>query len=241
MSATATPLIELRGVLRTRGDGFRLQIENIGVGARARVAIVGPSGSGKSTCLDLIAMALRPDEAQRMAIAPDGDTAIDVGRLWRNNDRKSIRALRARHFGYVIQTGGLVPFLSLQENAMLSRRLLGQPGEGPVGTLFEVLGIAHLRRRKPRRVSIGERQRAAVVRALAHEPAIVLADEPTASLDRASAVDVMSLLTRIVTDQGAALVLVTHDEALAREFNLSIIRCRPDSRGRRSTIRAETP
>ena len=80
-----------------------------------------------------------------------------------------------------------------------------------------------------------------MVRALAHEPAIVLADEPTASLDRASAVDVMSLLARIVTDQGAALVLVTHDEALAREFDLSIIRCRPDSRDGRSTIRADMP
>ena len=241
MSTPATPLIELRGVQRTRGDGFRLDIEYMRLGARARVAIVGPSGSGKSTCLDLLAMALRPDKVQRMTIAPTEDTAIDIGRLWRNNDRTGIRALRARHFGYVLQTGGLVPFLSLQENAMLSRRLLGQPGEGPVTTLFDVLGIAHLRRRKPRRVSIGERQRAAVVRALAHQPAIVLADEPTASLDRASAVDVMSLLARIVTDQGAALVLVTHDEALARDFDLSIIRCRPDSGGRRSTIRAGIP
>ena len=241
MSAPTTPLIELRGVQRTRGDGFSLDIEDVRLGPQARVAIVGPSGSGKSTCLDLIAMALRPERAERMAIAPDGETVIDVGRLWRTNDRKTIRAVRARHFGYVLQTGGLVPFLSLQENAMLSRRLLGQSGEGPVGKLFGVLGIAHLRRRKPRRVSIGERQRAAVVRALAHEPAIVLADEPTASLDRASAVDVMALLTRIVADQGAALVLVTHDEALAREFDLSIVRCRSDPSGRSSTIRAEVP
>ena len=241
MSEPATPLLELRGVERGRGDGFRLHVENLRVNARGRVAIVGPSGSGKSTCLDLIAMALRPERAERMVVTPGGGTSIDVGKLWRENDRRSIRTLRARYFGYVLQTGGLVPFLSLQENAMLSRRLLAQPGGGPVEALFETLGIGHLRRRKPRRVSIGERQRAAVVRALAHEPAVVLADEPTASLDHASAADVMTLLTRTVSDRSTALVVVTHDEALAARFDFTVIRCRPDSSGRRSTIRTDPP
>ena len=239
MTEPARPLLELRGIGRERGDGFHLRIDDVRVEVGARVAIVGPSGSGKSTCLDLIAMALRPGVVERMAIAPDGGVPIDVGRLWRDDDRKRIRALRARQFGYVLQTGGLVPFLSLKENAMLSRRLLGQPGEGPVGMLFGALGIEHLRRRKPRQVSIGERQRAAVVRALAHEPAVVLADEPTASLDRANAVEVMALLTRTVADHGASLILVTHDEALARSFDLDILRCRPDSGGRRSTVRPD--
>ena len=239
MTDPARPLLELRGIGRERGDSFHLRIEDVRLEVGARVAIVGPSGSGKSTCLDLIAMALRPGEVERMVLAPGGAVPVDVGRLWRDDARSRIRALRARHFGYVLQTGGLVPFLSLQENAMLSRRLLGQPGEGPVGTLFGVLGIGHLRRRKPRRVSIGERQRAAVVRALAHEPAIVLADEPTASLDYANAVEVMALLTRTVADQGAALILVTHDEALARSFDLAILRCRPDPERRQSTVRAD--
>ena len=230
------PLLELRDMQRRRGDGFRLQIETLCLDRGARVAIVGPSGSGKSTCLDLIAMALRPDRTGLMALAPDGNGPIDVASLWRANDRATIRALRARYFGYVLQTGGLVPFLSLHENAMLSRRLLRLPGEGPVGDLFRSLGIDHLRRRKPRKVSIGERQRAAVARALAHEPAVVLADEPTASLDRANAIDVMKLLTRTVAGQGAALILVTHDEALARDFGLTVLQCRPDPGGRSSTI-----
>ena len=98
----------------------------------------------------------------------------------------------------------------------------GRREKGQWGCYSGALGINHLRQRKPRRVSIGERQRAAVVRALAHEPAIVLADEPTASLDRANAEEVMSLLTRTVADQGAALILVTHDEVLARSFDLTI-------------------
>ncbi len=221
---------------RRRGDGFRLHIEHLCLGREARVAIVGPSGSGKSTCLDVIAMALRPDRMGLMALTPEPHGRVDVADLWRANNRATIRALRARYFGYVLQTGGLVPFLSLQENAMLSRRLLMLPGEGPVGDLFQSLGLVHLRRRKPRKVSIGERQRAAVVRALAHEPAIVLADEPTASLDRANAIDVMQLLARTVAGQGAALILVTHDEALARDFGFTVVRCRPDPGGRSSTI-----
>ena len=235
------PLLEFSGVQCRRTDGFCLNIETFRLQTRAMMSVVGPSGSGKSTCLDLLAMALRPETAHRIAIAPGGGPAVDVARLWRKNDRGRIRALRARHFGYVLQTGCLVPFLSLQENAMLSRRLLAMPGDGPVGALFESLGIAHLKRRKPRNVSIGERQRAAVVRALAHEPAIVLADEPTASLDRVTANDVMKLLTSVVDQQGATLVLVTHDEALASDFGLPITRCRPDARGRGSTIETESP
>lgn len=231
------PLIELRGVERRRGEGFFLRIENIAVTSKSRIAIVGPSGSGKSTCLDLIAMSLRPDNTDLMTFHPLGKQLIDVGALWSREDRKRIRALRARHFGYVLQTGGLVPFLSLQENAMLSRRLLGKPGEGPVGELFESLGIGSLRLRKPRKVSIGERQRAAVVRALAHEPDIVLADEPTASLDRATAEEVMAQLTQTVADRGAALILVTHDEVLAKDFALTIVRCQINVGGRQSTIR----
>ena len=229
-------LLDLRSVERARGDGFRLRIGRFRLGTRALVAIVGPSGSGKSTCLDLIAMTLRPDEAERMVIAPAGDSPTDAAALWRQNDRVGIRSVRARHFGYVLQTGGLVPFLSLYENAMLSRRLLGKRGEGLVMELFRRLGIAHLTKRKPRNVSIGERQRAAVVRALAHGPSLILADEPTASLDRSAANDVMTLLTETTTSAGVALVLVTHDRSLAADFGLPIAECRPVSTERASII-----
>lgn len=232
----AAPLIEFRSVDRARGDGFRLTIERFTLGAGERVAIVGPSGAGKSTCLDLIAMSLRPDAAETMSMVDDAGRPADIAALWRRDERGRIRALRARHFGYVLQTGGLAPFLSLRENAMLSRRLLGMAGDGPVPALFERLGIAHLARRKPRHVSIGERQRAAVVRALAHEPALVLADEPTASLDPANAGEVMALLTNTASEAGAALILVTHDRDLAATFGLPLAECRPDPASRVSTI-----
>ncbi len=230
----AAPLLHLHGVERARGDGFVLRIEDFTVGDGDNLALVGPSGSGKSTCLDLMALTLRPDAADVMRV--DVVNSVDAAALWRNDNRAGLAELRARHFGYVLQTGGLAPFLSLLDNALLSRRLLGLPGAGPIPDLAAQLGISHLMRRKPRQVSIGERQRAAVVRALAHEPAIVLADEPTASLDQSSAETVMRLLTAATEDIGAALVVVTHDPALAQAFGLELVTCSHDSETRQTII-----
>jgi putative ABC transport system ATP-binding protein len=229
------PLIRLRAVERQRGDGFCLRIAGFDLQAGEQIGLVGESGSGKSTCLDLMALSLRPDKAGAMEIL-SGAEAADAADMWRQNRRPALSELRARCFGYVLQTGGLAPFLSLQENAMLSRRLLGMQGPGPIENLAERLGIAHLMRRKPRQVSIGERQRAAVVRALAHQPAIVLADEPTASLDKSNAEEVMCLLTESARKAGAALVVVTHDRALADSFGLESVECRHDAETRTSTL-----
>ncbi|WP_416896966.1 MAG: ABC transporter ATP-binding protein [Minwuia sp.] len=232
----SAPLIDFRQVERRRGDGFRLRVEAFGIRAGERLAIVGASGSGKSTCLDLLALTLRPDAATAMKLSPAQGGSIDVQALWQKDGRSALANLRARHFGYVLQTGGLAPFLTLAENAMLSRRLLGLPGRGPAEKLAEQLGIGHLMRRKPRQVSIGERQRAAVVRALAHEPPIVLADEPTASLDQSNAEDVMRLLVEAATGAGAALIVVTHDRELADEFGLEAVECHHDPGTRTSTV-----
>ena len=232
----AAPLLDFESVVVNRGDGFHLRIGCFRLRPGGKVAIVGPSGSGKSTCLDLFAMALRPDDPGRMTVTLGSSASVDVAALWRDGQASRLRELRARYFGYVLQTGGLIPFLSLQENAMLSRRLLGQDGPGQVPELFRKLGINRLTRRKPRQVSIGERQRAAVVRALAHEPSVVLADEPTASLDRSRAIEVMRLLASTTHDAGVALILVTHDQELAVEFGLPLAKCRYDTIERISTI-----
>lgn len=228
-------LIALRGVERRRGDGFRLLIDELSIRQGEQLALVGQSGSGKSTCLDILALTLRPDAAVEMSLSTETGHE-DLWASWQSGRRERLADIRARHFGYVLQTGGLAPFLSLRENAMLSRRLLGLKGEGRIGQLAEQLGIAHLLSRKPRQVSIGERQRAAVIRAQAHEPKIVLADEPTASLDQSNAEEVMALLTGSAREAGAALLVVTHDRDLAASFRLDFVECEHDPETRTSTI-----
>ena len=142
--------------------------------AGERLALVGPSGSGKSTALDVLALMLAPRDAERFVLtAPDG-TAWDIAALWRARARGRLTALRARLIGYVLQTGGLVPFLSVQENILLGRRLLGLSCPGPAPALMTDLGIAGLAGRLPQHLSLGERQRVAIARALAHRPALVL-------------------------------------------------------------------
>jgi putative ABC transport system ATP-binding protein len=221
-------LIDLEDVERVRGSAvepFRLRIERLVIADGERVALLGPSGCGKSTCLDLLAMTLRPTKAGRFRLdLPDGAVA-DVAALWARADRAEMTRTRARHFGYVLQTGGLLPFLSIYENVVVSRRLLGLSCPGPALDILRFLGIADLAGRTPARVSIGERQRAAVARALAHGPSIVLADEPTASLDPANADKVMELFVRLAAELRITLVVVSHDRSSVERMDLRPIEC----------------
>jgi putative ABC transport system ATP-binding protein len=221
-------LIDLEDVERVRGSAvepFRLRIERLVIADGERVALLGPSGCGKSTCLDLLAMTLRPTKAGRFRLdLPDG-AAADVAALWARADRAEMTRTRARHFGYVLQTGGLLPFLSIYENVVVSRRLLGLSCPGPALDILRFLGIADLAGRTPARVSIGERQRAAVARALAHGPSIVLADEPTASLDPANADKVMELFVRLAAELRITLVVVSHDRSSVERMDLRPIEC----------------
>src|SRR5512132_4684401 len=221
-------IICLEDVERVRGSAsepFRLKIERLAIADGERVALLGPSGCGKSTCLDLLAMTLRPTSAVRFRLnLADGDEA-DVAALWARADRAEMTHTRARHFGYVLQTGGLLPFLSIYENVVVSRRLLGLSCPGPALDILQFLGIANLAARTPARVSIGERQRAAVARALAHGPSIVLADEPTASLDPANADKVMELFVRLAAELRITLVVVSHDRSLVERMGLRAIEC----------------
>lgn len=168
----------------------------------------------------MLALALAPDEAAALALRPTGEDAVDAAALWRRRDLDGLAALRAAAIGYVPQTGGLLPFLSVRDNVALPRRLLGLPSDGTVERLAETLGIADHLAKKPGALSIGQRQRTAVARALAHGPALVLADEPTASVDPATAEAVMELLVGETRRRGAALVVASHDWALLGRFDM---------------------
>jgi putative ABC transport system ATP-binding protein len=226
-------VLDVRGTSRQRGstaDGFRLEVPRLAVRRGECVAITGPSGSGKSTLLDLLGLVLAPDRTDGFLLKPTDDPPLDVARMWRKGDRDGLARVRARHIGYVLQTGGLLPFLPAIENIRLSRAILGlddngaDDGDGLVDRLIEALGIRLLLAKKPQALSIGERQRVAIARALAHRPALLLADEPTAALDPAQAVGVMKLLLALIRRFRITAIIVSHDWDLVSALGLRQVR-----------------
>ncbi len=223
-AVSGQPLLAVRGMHVTRRAGeyeFRLDIPHFTLRAGGRAALLGKSGSGKSTMLDLLAMALPPDAAAHFMFNPHG-TSIDLAAAWRGGPAAQDRT-RAHHIGYVLQTGGLLPFLSVRHNIALPAEIAGRTEPGRVEELAARLGVAHHLARMPHALSVGERQRVAIARALVHRPPLVLADEPTSALDPALAVEVMDLLLAETQAEGAALIVATHDHDAAERYALPII------------------
>jgi putative ABC transport system ATP-binding protein len=210
---TTAPL-RLEGVVAARragGAAFTLTIEALRLAPGALVAVTGASGTGKSTLLDVAALARRPDAVAWLEVC-----GTDAAALWARGAKDALAGLRARHFGYVLQTGGLVPFLTVGANAALAQDLAGRRDPGHLAALAERLGIGALLARMPATLSVGQRQRAAILRALAHRPALVLADEPTASVHPDMAATILALLAEQARHAGAAVLLATHDAPAAR-------------------------
>jgi putative ABC transport system ATP-binding protein len=222
-------LAELRGVRRryeAADGGFTLHIAALAIETGERVVVLGPSGSGKSTLLDLLALLAAPERAESFVFSPDG-VDHDIAERWTQGRAASLSMLRARHIGYVLQTGGLLPYLTVRENILLSRRLLGLAVPGPMPELAKALEIGDLLARKPAELSVGQRQRVAIARAIAHRPALLLADEPTAAVDSSMALRVVDALASACDAMGSALVLVTHDRAIASRVGGRAVECRP--------------
>ncbi|CAN1606213.1 Lipoprotein-releasing system ATP-binding protein LolD [Pseudomonas mediterranea] len=228
-------MLSLNAVHKSRGAGsqrYSLVIPRLQLRAGEQLALVGPSGCGKSTLLDMLALVLAPDQAAQFDFAP-ADTTLDIARLWRGTGQNTLAQLRSRHLGYVLQTGGLLGFLTVRGNIELSRKLLGLKDDGSVARLAGQLDIADQLDKKPADLSVGQRQRVSCARALAHGPRLLLADEPTAALDPLNAERVMQLLVTQARDSGVCCVVATHDEALARASGLQVrrISCRRDVDG----------
>jgi putative ABC transport system ATP-binding protein len=206
-------MLELRDLVKhyRLGEGEPVRAVDgvaMSVGAGELVALYGPSGSGKTTLLMLIAALLRPDSGQVFV----GEREISA------LSEQEAAHYRLRELGFVRQTINLIPGVSALDNAAL--KLLGtelSPREAHrrVSPLLDQLGLGERLRHRSEQLSMGERQRVMIARALSTEPKLVLADEPTGSLDSQRSREVLELLTGICRERDVAVVLVTHDPQAA--------------------------
>lgn len=178
---------------------------SIYVNAGEFVVIMGKSGSGKSTLLGLLAALDYPDSG-----------SVTLGEQTLSSlDEDALAVIRQRDMGFVFQSFYLLPTLSVAENIAFPLDIARRPDKARVNELIAAVGLEHRRNSLPSQLSGGEQQRTAVARALVSKPKIVFADEPTGNLDEQNADQVMQLLLDLRQQTGSALVVVTHDPALA--------------------------
>lgn len=187
-----------------------LDVPRLEVAAGEQVVIRGRSGCGKTTLLNSIA----------------GLTTVDSGSITlRGVDLTSLPEaardrFRARHLGYVFQTFNLLAGFSALENVLLGMTFTGQkPDRDRARSLLERVGLGHRTHHKPAAMSVGEQQRTAVARALANQPILLLADEPTANIDPAHQQQVIDLLREVCRDEKVAMLLVTHSDEVSGQFD----------------------
>jgi len=193
------------------GDGEVTVLKNLSLDVRRGefISIVGPSGNGKSTLLNMITGIDRPTAGQVVV------TGVEVHRMSENK----LAAWRGQHVGIVFQFFQMLPSLSLLQNVILpmdfARKYGSRERRERAMALLEMVGLADQAHKLPGMVSGGQQQRAAIARALANDPELIVADEPTGNLDTRNALDVFELFLGLV-EQGKTLVIVTHDKELAR-------------------------
>jgi lipoprotein-releasing system ATP-binding protein len=213
------PILELRSVTKSYETGAPeptrvLTGVNLTVRRGESLAIMGPSGSGKSTLLNILGTLDRPTSGE---VRLDGE---DVSRL----DEAALARLRNRKLGFVFQLHHLLPQCSILENVLVPT-LVGSGDAAAADrarTLLERVGLTHRLDHRPGQLSGGERQRVAVVRALINEPSLLLADEPTGSLDRSGSENLCRLLTELNAERGVTILMVTHSMRSARTMKRAL-------------------
>jgi len=186
-----------------------IRLRQLELGAGEQVALVGQSGSGKSTLLNLIAGILLPDTGEIVVNGTDPTKLSEAAR-----DR-----FRAANIGYVFQSFNLLQGFTALENVLLGQMFAGgHSGTERATKLLETVGLGKRLHHKPRALSVGEQQRVAIARALVNEPPLVLADEPTGSLDAKNGEVVLQLLRKICAENKHTLLVVTHDPTVQKQF-----------------------
>ena len=203
-------VLEFRNVTKSYQDGNKeieaLKETNFKIEEGQFIAIIGPSGSGKSTFLTLAGGLQTPSKGQ----------IIINGKDYTNLSEKERAKLRFNDIGFVLQASNLVPFLTAKQQLELVDRINKKRKQTlqDQKSLFKELGIDHLENKLPKDLSGGERQRLAIARALYNNPAIILADEPTASLDSDRAFEVVDLLSKECKEKNKSIIMVTHDNRM---------------------------
>ena len=212
-TSDSSVLLTVRNLRRayTEGERAREVLRGVDLDVRAGefLALLGRSGSGKSTLLNLIGGIDRPDA---------GDIRIAGTRVTALTERERT-LFRRHHIGFVFQFYNLLPTLTVEENLLLPLELNGRTGTAAtdaVARLLSEVGLADRAQAFPDRLSGGEQQRVAVARSLVHDPALVLADEPTGTLDAGTGRAVLELFDRLLRARGKTLVIVTHSKAVTR-------------------------
>lgn len=219
MTATdSNNAIEAEGLTKIYGSGntevVAMRDATMHVKQGEVVALLGPSGSGKSTFLTAVGL-INPPTSGRITIRDrlvlDGDTA-----------HANLRSFRRQHIGFIFQKSNLIPFLSAVENIQIAMQLNGESAafaRRRAIELMDYLGVADRADNYPSMLSGGQQQRIAVARALANQPSVILADEPTAALDGHRGRQVMELFAKVAHEQGAGVIVVTHDHRALDVFD----------------------
>jgi len=221
VSAPDTLAVEAFGLTKVYGSGNTevraLRGIDLSLSRGEVIALLGPSGAGKSTLLAIIGL-VNPPTCGRIVMA--GKTVVEEGRF-----TVGVRSFRRQHMGFVFQKANLIPFLTAAENVRVAMEINDQSprfARRRATELLDYLGVADRADHYPNMLSGGEQQRVAVARALANQPDLILADEPTAALDSIRGRQVMELFRKVAHEQKAAVMVVTHDHRALDIFDRAL-------------------